>query len=209
MTPGPSDVDAYLAAGCGRCALFQTPQCKVHRWRAALDVLRAVLRQTSLHETVKWGQPCYVLDGRNVAMLAAFMDCCALSFFDGALLTDDAGLLERPGPNTQAARVLRFRSADEVRTKQDAVRAYVEEAVRRARAGERWTAPAAVEPMPAELAALLAARTDVDEAFQRLTPGRRRSFLLHVGGAKQSATRARRAEKCVDKILAGKGFHER
>ena len=202
-------VDVYLRDGCGRCARFRTPSCSVHRWGEALARLRALVRETALTETVKWGSPCYTLGGKNVVTLGAFIDDCVLSFFKGAALEDPDGILEPPGPNSRFARVLRFRSVEEVEARRDVVVRLLAEAIELERSGRRVAVAPAEDPMPDELLAVLTAQPDVRAAFDALTPGRRRSHILHVAGATQATTRSRRAESCVPIILAGRGRQER
>jgi uncharacterized protein YdeI (YjbR/CyaY-like superfamily) len=202
-------VDAYLRDGCGRCDKYRTPACKVHLWTPALRALRAMLLEAGLTEEMKWGSPCYTFEGVNVVMIASLRHQCALSFFQGAALTDADGLLVSPGPNSRFARYLPFRSLAEVESRRDAIARFLTEAIDRARTGQKVDAPPAAELMPVELARVLAAAPKLARAFEALTPGRRRSHALHVGGAKQSATRAKRAEACAAKILEGKGWNER
>lgn len=204
-----TSVDSYLQDGCGRCDRYQTPTCKVHRWTPALVALRALLRSTVLTEEMKWGAPCYTLDGRNVVMLGALQDCCTLSFFKGAALVDEEGALERIGPNAHSGRVLRFRSVEDALARSEQALRFVEQAIALERSGGKVPPRAGPEPVPAELEQRLAADTALRAAFDALTPGRRRSHVLHVSGAVQSATRARRVERCVADILAGRGFNER
>ena len=203
------DVDSYLADGCGRCERYRTPSCKVHRWTEPLKALRELLLRAGLTEEMKWGSPCYTLEGENVAMLASLEEHCGLSFFEGALLADERGLLERPGPNTRAARVLRFTSADQVRAQREAIRGLIEQAAALARAGAKVERGPTPEPVPEELQRRLDSDPELEAAFAALTPGRRRSFILHVSGAKRSETRVARVERCVPKILTGRGFDER
>ena len=204
-----SDVDSYLADGCGRCDRYKTPECKVHRWTEPLKDLRALLLASGLTEEMKWGSPCYTLDGKNVAMLMSFMDRCALSFFGGALLSDEHGLLRVPGPNSRQARHLEFTSAEQVREHRVAIARYIEQAIEVKKAGLKVASETLPEPMPEELQQVLDADAELSAAFDALTPGRQRSYILHVSGAKQSKTRTSRAEKCIPKIVAGKGFNER
>jgi len=202
-------VDAYLRDGCGRCEHYQTPQCKVHAWTDALRALRAVALEAGLTETMKWGSPCYTLGDANVAMIVAFRESCALSFFQGAGLDDPEGALEEPGPNTRFGRYFRLRSAGEVAAHRATIERLLAQAVALARAGTKLDVAPAAEPVPEELERVLASDAALRRAFDALTPGRRRSHILHVGGAKQSETRARRAEKCAPEIRAGRGFQER
>lgn len=201
-------VDAYLRDGCGRCDHYQTPACKVHLWTAPLRALRALLLDAGLTEEMKWGAPCYTLDGKNVAMLGALKGSCSIGFFAGVGLDDPAGLLVAPGPNSHHARQVHVQTAAEVDAKAPAIRALIAGAIALTRAGVK-RAPAPPEPVPDALEALLAADPALRAAWDALTPGRRRSHVLHIAGAKQEATRARRAEACVPKIRAGMGFLDR
>jgi len=203
-----TSVDSFLAKGCGRCDCFQTPECKVHTWKGALIALRDILRSSDLTEEMKWGFPCYTLDGKNVVMLAAFTDSCAVSFFKGILLTDPSGILERPGPNTHAGRLLRFTSVDQVVARRELVVGLVREATTLQRSGAEVPGRDD-EALPAELQEVLDGDPSVQAAFDALTPGRKRSYIFHVSRAKQSTTRAARVERSIPKILAGKGFNER
>ena len=116
-TMNRTSVDAYLRDGCGRCAHYRTPACKVRAWTPVLEALRAIAQASGLTETMKWGSPCYTLAGKNVLMAVAFKESCALQFFKGAALVDDAGLLESPGPNSRFGRFLRFLSVAEVKAR--------------------------------------------------------------------------------------------
>lgn len=202
-------VDAYLVEGCGRCDHFRTPECKVHRWTAELVALRALVLGTGLREEMKWGNPCYTLDGGNVLMVAAFKEFACLSFFKGALLPDPAGLLEAPGPNSQAARLVKFTSSAAVEQHREAAVALVRAAIEVERSGAKVEFARSPEPVPEELQARLDADPTLQAAFAALSPGRQRSHILHVSGAKTPAARQSRAGKCVEKILQGKGFLDR
>lgn len=202
-----TSVESYLAEGCGRCEHYQTPQCKVHLWTEELLALREILRSTSLDETMKWGSPCYTFDGKNVAMMGSFRDYCSISFFKGVLLEDPEGLLEAPGPNSRHARLLKFRSLEDVERLASQALNFLNQALEIQKKGLKVDA-AEAEPLPDELEARLLSEDGLWEAYEALTPGRQRSFILHVSGAKNPETRVRRAEKCVPKIWAGKGFNE-
>lgn len=205
----PTLVDDYLRDGCGRCDRFKTSSCKVHTWARELVLLRALVRARGLAETVKWGSPCYTLEGKNLVMVVALKEYCALQFFSGAALEDPESVLESPGPNSRFGRLLKVRSIAELEARRRAAEALLDQAIALARSGEKFVPPPPAEPMPEELAARLAGDDVLRAAFEKLTPGRRRSHVLHVSGAKQSETRARRAEKCAADILAGRGFNER
>lgn len=202
-------VDDYLAEGCGRCDLYRTPGCKVHRWQDSLVALRAEVLAAGLEEHLKWGCPCYTVDGKNVLMVTAYKEFACVSFFAGALLRDDEGRLESPGPNSQAARLFKFRSAAEVEARRAQLRGFIEQAAALSRAGARVQFARTADPEPEELTALLDGDPGLRAAFDALTPGRQRSHVIYVSGAKQSASRQARADRCVPKILAGKGFLDR
>lgn len=201
--------EAFLRDGCGRCSRYRTPSCKVHAWTAPLTRLRERLRDSALTETMKWGSPCYTLGGKNVVMLVVFKDSCALSFLKGAALDDPEGVLEPPGPNSRFARFMRFRSLDEVEARVAAIDRLLAQAIELERSGRTVVVARDPELVPEALQQLLDAQPALRSAFEALTPGRRRSHILHVAGAKQAATQARRAAACVPEILAGRGQHER
>lgn len=209
MAINRESVDAYLRDGCGRCEHYKTPRCKALQWTRELGVLRELLLAAGLTEEMKWGSPCYTLDGKNIAMLISLRASCALQFNQGSGLADPDGLLDRAGPNSRYGRLLRFTSLEEVVARREQAAAFIAEAVRLQREGVRIEVPPAQEPVPDELAERLEADPELAAAFAALTPGRRRSHILHVGGAKQAETRVRRVEGCVPVILAGKGFNER
>ena len=202
-------VDAYLRDGCGRCEHYQTPSCKVHLWTPVLVSLRSLILDAGLTEEMKWGSPCYTVGGKNVVMIVSLRESCALQFFKGAALIDDEGLLESPGPNSRFGRLLRFRSVEEFDARRPVATRLLEQAVALEQAGVKVVPSAVPEPVPEELARRLEADDTLRRAFDALTPGRRRSHILHVGGAKQSGTRERRVDRCADDILAGRGFNER
>lgn len=204
-----TSVEAYLRDGCGRCDRYKTADCKVHRWTDALKELRALVLESGLTEEMKWGSPCYTLDGKNVVAIASLKDACVLSFFKGAILQDEDGVLRAPGPNSRFVRRFEFASVEEVRAKRAVAVELVERAVEAERSGKKVAPKPAAEPVPEELQATLDADPALANAFAALTPGRRRSHVLHVSGAKQSKTRCARAERCAAKILAGKGYNER
>ncbi len=203
-------VDAYFEIGCGRCPLGGTPDCKVHRWPEEMARLRTIILESGLTEEVKWSVPCYTFEGNNVLILSAFNDNCALSFFKGALLKDSAGILIQQSENSQAGRLIRFTSVEEVDALAPNLKAYIQEAIEVEKAGLKIDFKAKDELVFAEE---LQSRLDQDpilkRAFEALTPGRQRGYNLYFSGAKQSKTRAARVEKCIPKILNGKGLHDR
>lgn len=202
-------VDTYLMQGCMRCAYGGTPQCKVHRWTAELELLRQIVLDCGLTEEVKWGVPCYTVSGKNVAMVSAFKDYASLSFFKGVLLSDPAKLLTSAGENSQSARLIKFTNTDQISLNAKAIKALVLEATANEQAGKKVVFEKTPEPVPEELQAALDSDPSLRKAFFALTPGRQRSYILHVSQPKQSATRSARVVKCIPKIMQGKGFHDR
>ncbi|HEU5083870.1 MAG TPA: YdeI/OmpD-associated family protein [Acidimicrobiales bacterium] len=188
------DVDQYLE--------------RSEQWPAEVAALREVLLGCGLTEVIKWGKPCYVHDGRNIALVQEFKDFLALMFFKGALLDDPDGVLEAQGPNSRSARRMCFTSVDDVTRSAGTIEAYVAAAIEVEESG------AEVGPPPElDLVDELRERLDRDpalkEAFEALTPGRQRAYNLHVAGAKRSETRVARIEKHVPRILQGKGPNDR
>lgn len=204
-----SSVDSYLKDGCGRCNLFQTPQCKVLLWTDTLLTLREILNESELEETMKWGSPCYTLNGKNVIMLGSFRDACVLSFLKGSILEDPDGVLELPGPNSRIARIMKFQSLDEALERRPQIVSLVQKAIEAERLGLKVVTDNTDDPLPLELEERLDVDMELKEAFEALTPGRKRSFAIYVSGAKHTDTRKTRVERCIPKILEGKGFNER
>lgn len=209
MPMNTTSVDSYLRDGCGRCDKYQTPACKVHRWTKPLVALRALVQASGLVEEMKWGNPCYTLGGKNVVMLAAFKEHCALSFFRGTSLHDDAGVLEAPGPNSHHVRFLKVRSLADVTARRAAVKRLLAQAIELERTGTKVKPKATPRALPDELVQRLSADAALARAFDALTPGRQRSHALYIAAAKQPETRARRVERCAADIAKGRGFNER
>lgn len=204
-----TDIEVYFAEGCGRCALGGTPQCKVHTWQEPLQHLRQLLQDTELTEEVKWGSPCYTYQGQNVILLSAFKEYCAINFLKGILLEDPENKLVLAGPNSHAARQFRFTETDAVEAEADYIAELLKAAVAVEKSGQKVPERTQEDPFPEELAEALEEDPLLKTAFENLTPGRQRSYLLHISGAKQPATRRSRIERCKGKIMEGKGFHDR
>lgn len=202
-------IEDYFARGCGRCARFDTPDCSSRTWAAGLAALRRLCLQAGLEEHVKWSHPCYVHAGRNIAIIGAFRGDFRLSFFDAALMKDPQGILERQGPNTQHADMIRFTSNAAVDRLASAIGAYLAEAKGYAEAGIKPARTTQDLELPEELVAALDADPVLAEAFHALTPGRRKSYVINLAGAKSPETRIARIEKFRDRIIAGKGATER
>ncbi|MFN5826652.1 MAG: YdeI/OmpD-associated family protein [Rhodobacterales bacterium] len=204
-----TEVGDYFARGCGRCDRFATPGCSVQLWHSGLQTLRHICRDTGLTETVKWGQPCYMHAGRNVAILGALRSDFRLSFFDAALMKDPAGILEQAGPNTRHAGVIRISDTARAVALAPVIRSYLQEAMGYAEAGIRPARENRDFALPAELADALKADPELATAFQNLTPGRKTSYLINLNAAKTPATRTARIARFRPAILAGKGATER
>lgn len=179
------------------------------RWREEMRALRDVLRDCELHEDFKWGKPCFTAAGGNIVILQPFKPHLALMFFKGALLDDPEGILRSQGENTRSAMRIEFTDPEQVAALESSVRAYVAEAIAIEEAGLAVPKKAFAErAVPEELEERLRADGEYRAAFDALTPGRKRSYVLHISGAKRAETRARRVEKCRVKVLQGKGFNE-
>lgn len=176
-------------------------------WRSEFEALRAIIRDFDLSEDFKWGHPCYALDKSNIVLMHGFKEYCALLFFKGALMKDPGGILVQQTENVQAARQIRFTSADEIRRMANALKSYIQEAIEVEKAGLKVEFKKEFD-IPEELQAKLDERPDLKAAFQALTPGRQRAYILHVSGAKQAKTRETRVEKCIPQILEGKGLDD-
>jgi len=179
-------------------------------WRESFLLLRELALASGLKEELKWGHPCYTLNGKNVFLIHGFKDHCALLFHKGALLKDPKSLLVQQTENVQSARQLRFTSVKDIERSTPVVRAYMKEAIALEGAGRQVALKKTADfDMPEELEAYLKEDAELRKAFKALTPGRQRGYLLHIGGAKKPETRVARIEKCRKLILAGKGWNER
>lgn len=203
------EVDLFFVDGCGRCPLGGTPDCKVHNWTEELRQLRRILLECGLTEELKWSVPCYTFENNNILILSAFNDFCSLSFFKGALLKDTENLLEKPGPNTQAARLIKFKDVETINELEPVLKAYVKEAIEIEKAGLKITFEKRPEPIPEELEEQFANDPSFESAFFALTPGRQRGYILYFSQPKQSKTRVSRIEKSKANIFEGKGMQER
>ena len=204
-----TDPDTYFALGCGRCDRFATPDCSTRRWLAGLLTLRRILVDAGLTETAKWGHPCYLHAGRNIAIIGAFRGDYRLTFFNAALLQDPDKILDRQGPNTRHPDCIRFAGTGVPARMEPVIRAYLAEAMGYADRGLLPPKEPREIDLPPELVEALDADPDLAEAFATLTPGRQKSWALHLNDAKTTATRLSRIATGRAKILAGKGATER
>jgi len=182
---------------------------KAKRWQDELEQLRMIVLDCGLTEELKWGVPCYTFQKNNVVLIHAFKEYCALLFFKGALLSDANGLLVQQTKNVQAGRQIRFTSVREVVKQKRVLKAYIHEAIEVEKAGLKVEFKKTAEfSMPEEFQNKLDELPDLKTAFDALTPGRQRAYLLYFSAPKQSKTRESRVEKSMPQILKGKGLDD-
>ncbi|MFV0388970.1 MAG: YdeI/OmpD-associated family protein [Pyrinomonadaceae bacterium] len=202
-------VDEFLSSGCGRCDRFETPECKVHTWQKELQLLREIVLGTGLNEEIKWGQPCYTHNGKNLVIVSALNDFAVISFLKGVLLNDPNEVLSKPGENSQSARMLKFTGVKQIKDSFPTISDFIRQTIALEDSGARVEFKSNPEPIPLELQQMLDSDAALNTAFFALTPGRQRGYILFFSGAKQSATRTSRIKKSVPKILEGKGLNDR
>ncbi|HEV7643379.1 MAG TPA: YdeI family protein [Pyrinomonadaceae bacterium] len=179
------------------------------KWQAELEKLRTIVLDCGLAEELKWGCPCYTLEESNIVLIHTFKEYCALLFHKGALLKDTHGILVQQTENVQAARQIRFDSIEEIIELEPVIKAYIHEAAQVEKAGLKVNYKKTTEfKVPEELQIRLDEDPVFKTAFESLTPGRQRSYILHFSAPKQSKTRESRIEKCMPQILKGKGLND-
>jgi uncharacterized protein YdeI (YjbR/CyaY-like superfamily) len=199
-----TQIEDYFDKGCGRCARFDTDDCSARIWRPGLFALRALCRAAGLTEAVKWGHPCYVHNSRNIAIIGATRAGIRLNFFEAALMRDPEGVLQKQGPNTRHPDMITLATAEDVARLVPVIRAYLAEAIGYADAGIKPAKDTSAPELPDALVTALGDDPELAEAFAALTPGRQKSYVLMVNGAKALDTKLSRIAKARDKILAGK-----
>lgn len=178
-------------------------------WQEEFEQLRTILLDCDLTEEFKWGKPCYTFEGNNIVLMHGFKNYCALLFHKGVLLDDKADILIQQTKNTQSARQIRFTDADEIVEMEHIIKAYVNEAIEVEKAGLEVDFKDTAEfEFPEEFQNKLDDNPELEKAFEALTPGRQRGYLLYFSGAKQSKTREARVERYVQHILDGKGLND-
>jgi uncharacterized protein YdeI (YjbR/CyaY-like superfamily) len=186
---------------------MQVPYAK--KWQKETDKLRKIALDCYLTEQIKWGKPCFTFQKKNVAIVIPLKESCALSFFKGALLKDPRHILEKVGEHTQAGRWIKFTSVKEITSLQSTLEKYLYEAIKLEESGKKVELKKPADyAIPDELQTVLNGNAALEAAFHALTPGRRKSYIFHISGAKQAKTRQARAERCVPMILSGRGFNE-
>jgi uncharacterized protein YdeI (YjbR/CyaY-like superfamily) len=178
-----------------------------NKWLSEMQKLREIVLSLPLTEEMKWGQPCYTHGkDRNIVLIHGFKEYCALLFIKGALMPDPADILIQQTENVQAGRQIRFTSLDQINQMEDTIKAYIANAIAVEESGVQVQKKETKDfPVAEELHQAFADDAAFKEAFEALTPGRQRAWLLHFSGAKQSATRVSRIEKARDKIFDGMG----
>ncbi len=192
--PNPS-VDGYIR--------------KEKNWQPELAKLRSILLDSELTEEVKWRVPVYTVNGKNILFIGRFKESCVLSFVKGVLLKDPKHILIQQTEQSQSVRIIRFTSVEEIAKLEPVLKAYITEAIANEKAGLKVKLKTISEyKIPNELQIRFDKIPALKTAFTSLTPGRQRAYLLHFAGAKQSQTRESRIDKCLPRILKGKGLDD-
>jgi len=178
-------------------------------WQPEMTLLRSILLECPLTEVIKWGMPCYIFNEKNIVIIQNFKNHCDLGFFNGASLTDLKQLLVKAGEHTQSGRQLRFEDLEDIKKKRTLIKAYIKEAIEIEKKGIKIV----VEDIPSielvvELNTFFKKNKPFEKAFNKLTPGRQRAYLMFFAAAKQSETRISRIEKFIPRILDGKGMND-
>ena len=182
---------------------------KAKQWREEFEKLRRIVLGCGLTEEVKWSKPCYTFEKSNIVLIHGFKEYCALLFFKGALLKDAKGILVQQTENVQAARQIRFTNVREIVKMKPILKAYIHEAIELEKAGLEVSYKRTSEfKTSGEFQKKLDELPVLKTAFDALTPGRQRGYLLYFSAPKQSKTREARVEKCMRQILNGKGLND-
>lgn len=181
---------------------------RIDKWSTELTILRSYTLDCGLTETYKWKQPCYTFEGKNLAILANFKDYCGLSFFKGSLLKDPEKVLHKPGPNSYEGRLFKFTQSSQVLDQERIIKAYIYEAIEVEKVGLELMKEKKELIFPEELLQKMEENPDFKNAFETLTPGKQRGYIIYFTGAKQSASRISRIEKYISRILDGKGIQD-
>ncbi|MGO4791797.1 YdeI family protein [Paenibacillus sp. 2KB_20] len=182
---------------------------KLKKWKEEFNLLREIVLDCGLTEDFKWMHPCYTLDNKNIVLIHGFKDYCALLFHKGALLKDPHGILIQQTVNVQAARQIRFTNVQEIDEMQLILKTYIVEAIEVEKAGLQVSFKKNTEYIiPEELESKFVEIQGLKTAFEALTPGRQRAYILHFSAPKQSKTRESRVEKYIPHILNGKGLND-
>lgn len=179
------------------------------KWKQEAQALREILLNTELEENFKWSVPCYTYNGKNVIILTTLKEHCALSFFNGASLSDPNGILIIPGEHTQSGRWMKFDAMANINKHTKLIKSFIKEAIELEVNGVKLINSKPSElPLPVELENIFKKDAKLKKAFNALTPGRQRAYLIYFSGTKNAQTIINRIEKYAPKILCGKGFHD-
>ena len=182
---------------------------KANQWKEEFEKLREIALGCELNEELKWGVPCYTFEKKNILLIHGFKEYCAMLFHKGVLLKDVADILISQTENTQATRQIRFTNVEEIEEMEHILKAYIHEAIEVEKAGLKVPYKKTTEyNMPEEFQKALDEDSVLKTAFEALTPGRQRAYLLHFSQAKQSKTRLSRIEKALPQIFEGKGLND-
>jgi len=182
---------------------------KAKKWQDELKLLRMIVLDCNVSEELKWGVPCYTFEKRNIVLIHDFKEYCALLFFKGALLNDAEGILIQQTENVQAARQMRFKNIEQIQEMEQAIKAYIYEAIEVEKAGLKVQLKKTKEyKIPEEFQKKLDDDAALKSAFEALTPGRQRAYLLYFSAPKQYQTRESRIEKYTQSILDAKGLND-
>ena len=182
---------------------------KAKQWQEEFKKLRMIMLDCQLTEELKWGVPCYTFQKRNIVLMHGFKEYCALLFMKGALLKDAKGILIQQTENVQAARQIRFTNVREIVEMETVLKSYIDEAIEVEKAGLKVNLKKSTEfIIPEEFQNRLDEIPALKTAFDALTPGRQRAYILYFSAPKQSKTRESRVEKCMQQILNGKGLND-
>jgi uncharacterized protein YdeI (YjbR/CyaY-like superfamily) len=182
---------------------------RAKKWQQESTKLRTIILDCGLTEELKWGKPCYTFQNSNIVIIQGFKEFCALLFCKGVLLKDPNGILIQQTENVQAARQIRFTNVREIVEMEPILKAYIQEAIEVEKAGLKVTFKKTSEfAVPEEFQKKLDEIPALKAAFDSLTPGRQRGYVLYFSAPKQSKTRESRVEKCMQQILRGKGLDD-
>lgn len=178
-------------------------------WKKEFELLREYILENELTEVMKWGQACYTINNKNIVLIHGFKEYCAILFFKGVLLKDESRILIRQSENVQASRQLRFKHIDDILRNKDIIIAYVNEAIDIEKSGIEVEFKETEEfKKPDELVSKLERDANFKSAFETLTPGRQRAYILYFSKPKYQKTRVARIEKMTQSILDGKGLND-
>ncbi len=182
---------------------------KAKKWQEEIKKLRTIILDCHLTEELKWGVPCYTFQNSNVVLIHTFKDYCAVLFHKGVLLKDPKKILIQQTENVQAARQVRFTNISEINKLEKTLKAYIYEACEIEESGVKVPMKKTKEfAVPEEFQKVLNKNAALKKAFNALTPGRQRGYLLYFSSAKQAKTREARIEKYIPQILDGKGVDD-